>query len=491
MKLRNYQNRIIAEVKAHIAAGVKDILILSPTGSGKTALTANILQGAAAKGNTSWFGCHRRELIKQSVDTFLECNVPVGIIAANFPQMLDSPVQVCSIQTLQNRLPHLTKPKIMIFDEAHHCAAASWEKVFNWTVGSIHIGLTATPERPDGKGLKKYFKVMVRGPGVQELIDEKFLSDYHLYSPNPPDMSQVKIARGDYVIEQAEEVVDKPTITGDAITHYQRYASGKRALVFCVSINHSKHVVEQFVAAGIRAAHIDGETRQDERDDIIAQFMRGEIEVISNCDLFGEGFDCPGIECVIMLRPTTSLPLYLQQAGRGLRPIYAPGFDLETIEGRTAAVGAGGKTHAIILDHVGNSQRHGLPCEEREWSLEGKEGRKKKAKDDDAFRVKTCLHCFRANETWRKACKYDDCKSEFPAEERRIEHVEGELGIVDKEAAKRIAQEKRVSIENARTYTELYAHAVKYKYKDPHAWAYMKKTKRAEAADRHARESHV
>lgn len=155
---------------------------------------------------------------------------------------------------------------------------------------------------------------------------------------------------GDFVRSELSTVVDKPLITGDAIAHYQRHAYGKRAVVFCVSVEHSKHVVSSFNAAGIAAVHVDGETPTEVRDDAIKHFARGNVKIISNVELFGEGFDCPSIEAAILLRPTKSLGLYLQQIGRALRPYP-------------------GKENAIILDHSGNCLRHGLPDEEREWSL--------------------------------------------------------------------------------------------------------------------------
>lgn len=474
MKLRPYQEEIIEGAKNNIRRKIRSMLIRSPTGSGKTALTASMLSGAAEKGNASWFIVHRRELIKQSVETFNEMGVQVGVIGSGFPTDNSCKIQVCSIQTLSNRVKKITTPQLVIWDECHHAAAASWRKVREATPTSVHIGLTATPERPDGKGLKDLFETMVDGPSVLWLIEQGYLADYHLYNPNPPDMTGIKIERGDYEKAALAKLVDKPKITGDAIEHYLQYASGKRAIVFCVSIAHSQHVVEQFKEAGIKAVHVDGETSNEVRDEAIRAFEAGEIEVLSNCDLFGEGMDVPAIECVILLRPTDSLTLYLQQVGRGLRPIYEKGHDLDTQDGRRAAQQTGGKPYAIVLDHAGNSQRHGLPCEDREWSLEGRKGRKRKAGEGAQTRTKTCTGCWRANETWRKVCKHADCRAEFETQERNVAQVDGELHKVSleqqrgREAALRA--QKAIELEAATTYTELAAFAVKYKYNKPAFW---------------------
>lgn len=483
MKLRPYQEEIIEGVKNNIKVRERSILVRSETGSGKTALCADMLCGAAKKGNRSWFIVHRRELVKQSVATFTEMGVQVGVVSAGFGQDSSCPIQVCSIQTLMNRVNKLATPHLVVWDECHHAAAASWRKVRDGAASAVHIGLTATPERPDGKGLKDLFGVMVEGPSTLQLIQEGYLSDYHLYNPHPPDMTGVKIERGDYEKAALNALVDKPTITGDAIEHYQRYASGKRAIVFCVSVNHSRHVVDQFKEAGIRALHVDGETPETERDAAIESFRRGEIEVLSNCDLFGEGFDLPAIECVILLRPTDSLVLYRQQVGRGLRPVYGAGHDIETAEGRLAAITAGPKPYCIILDHAGNSQRHGLPCEAREWSLEGKKGRKRKEGEGAATRSKTCLTCWRGNETWRRACKYQDCGAEFEIAGREVGEVDGQLqqvSIAEQRArAQTLRDERENEIELAKTYAELHAIGIKYGYNKPHFWAKKKLQGRA------------
>ena len=374
--LRPYQATIVADIRSRMRRGCHSILCQSPTGSGKTAFTAYMLHTAASKGMSSFFIVHRRELIKQCIRTFRTAGLKAGIVASNFPEDNNQLVQIASIQTLTKRFQKLRTPKLVVWDEVHHICAGSWSKMYANYPDAFHVGLTATPERLDGSGLDTYFKEMVTGPSVKWLIENKWLAPYRLFAPGGISTAGLHTRMGDFAKDELNKAADKPTITGDAIKHYLKHAAGKRAVVFCVSIEHSKHVVEQFRLAGIPAAHVDGETDMMERDSAIERFERGEIKVLSNVDLFGEGFDLPAIEVAILLRPTQSLGLFLQQCGRVLRPCL-------------------GKKEAIILDHAGNTMRHGLPDEDRQWTLAGRE-RNKGGKGEENVSVRICPVCFAA-----------------------------------------------------------------------------------------------
>lgn len=445
-ELRPYQEKIIAETRDLMRRGVKAILIQSPTGSGKTALTAKMLETAAARAMDSWFICHRRELVKQSIRTFHATGLKAGIIAAGFPPEARQPIQIASIQTLARRHHLYRRPKLVVWDEAHHVAAGSWSKIHAALPGAFHIGLTATPERLDGAGLDKWFSAMVRGPSVSCLIEDGFLAPYKMYAPAGISVESVKVRMGDFAQEDLAKAVDKPTITGDAIRHYQQFADGKRAVVFAVSIEHSKHVVAQFGAAGIPAAHVDGETDVEQRDEAIRAFEAGRIRVLSNVELFGEGFDLPAIEAAILLRPTQSLGLYLQQCGRVLRPCP-------------------GKPHAVILDHAGNCKRHGLPDEDRIWSLVGHQARKKST-EGAAPAVRICPRCLAANFVGAPACK--ECGHVFPAQPREVKHVDGQLEEVDPETLRRERLREQGKFE---TFDELVELGRRRGYRRPHLWA--------------------
>jgi superfamily II DNA or RNA helicase len=427
--LRPYQNDILDKVRAYMRQGVRSILIQAPTGSGKTAITAHMLGTSSKKGLDSWFSVHRRELIKQSIRAFAEVNVKHGVVAAGFVPDPRQLIQIASIQTLARRYDRMRKPKLVIWDECHHIAAGTWAKIYSALPEAFHIGLTATPERLDGTGLSQWFQKMVSGPSTAELIKQGYLSPYRLFAPPGMNLGGLHTRMGDYITAELNAVADKPTITGDAIKHYLKHAAGKRAVVFCCSIEHSKHVVSQFSAAGIPAVHVDGETDMGVRDEEIEKFREGRTKILSNVELFGEGFDLPAIECGILLRPTQSLGLFLQQVGRTLRP-------------------ASGKTVSIILDHAGNCQRHGLPDEDRIWTLDGV-GADKNNSEADGKSIRICPKCFAAQFPGLPVCRF--CGFTFKVESREVEQVEGDLEEVDPEvirAQKKQEQSKCWSIDD-------------------------------------------
>lgn len=424
--------------------GFKCIQYQLPTGGGKTLLTASMLKTATGKGIPSLFLVHRRELIKQSIEAFKKVGLMHGVIAPGFYQSNRTLANIASVQTLARRLHKIKIPKLIIWDESHHLAARTWTKIYKTFPDAYHIGLSATPSRTDGTGLNLYFQSMVNGPTVQWLIDNGFLSPYKLFAPHTINTEGVHKRMGDFVQSELQAICDKPTITGDAIKEYQKLAMGKRAIVRGVSIKHSQHIAEQFNKAGIPSLHVDGTTPENERDAAMESFKRGDTLILTNVDLFSEGVDVPSVECVIDLRPTTSLILWLQFCGRALRP-------------------SPGKECAIIIDHAGNCMRHGLPCDERTWSLEGR----KKDKDiDKGPKIKLCPSCYAAMQSWRKECPY--CKHTFTVEAREVEHVKGELSEVDLEAVKKA---RKIEQGRAGSYEELVELGRSRNYPKPEAWA--------------------
>lgn len=419
------------------------MLIQSATGSGKTCLTAHMLGTSSGKGIRSIFTVHRRELIMQSARTFDAVGIPYGIIAAGFPSDSRQLVQIASIQSLARRLGKVKTPKLIIWDEAHHVASKSWAAIHKNYSDAIHIGLSATPQRLDGKGLGDWFTHIVQGPSVSELIKQEYLSPYKAYAPTNIDVSELHIKMGDYAKDELVKAVDKPSITGDAVAHYRRLAWSKRALVFCASIEHSRHVVDNFRSAGIPAEHVDGETNRFLRDAAMKRFQSGETWVISNVDLFGEGLDIPAMEAVILLRPTASLGLAMQQMGRVLRPA----------EGKTA----------IILDHAGNLHRHGLPDDDREWSLDS---RTRRASTAATTPVRTCPKCFAVLRAAVTSCEY--CGHIFEVEGREIEEREGELVEVDPAQLRRERLREQGRVQG---FEELVALGKQRGYKHAYAWA--------------------
>lgn len=454
-ELREYQHRMYDEAREALRTH-QSILIQSPTGSGKTALAAKMLGTAAQKGFPSLFNVHRQELIDQSAETFERVGIPYGIIAPGYKPNPLVPVQICSIPTLKNRLDKLPfVPRFMLWDEAHHIAAAGWTATKNHFPGVKHVGLSATPERLDGKGLESHFTHMVMGPTVRWLMDNidpatglSYLCQYRAFAPTMPDLNGVHTKMGDFVKDELLGVMDKNTITGDAIKEYLRLASGKRAVAFCISVEHSQHVAQQFREAGIISWHLDGSTDKRERRQAIQAFKAGDIKVLCNVDLFGEGFDLPALEVSILLRPTKSLGLHLQQIGRCLR--QKP-------------------EKALILDHAGNLRRHGLPDEEREWKLTGRIIKKRNNEDEADIRTRQCPRCY-AMHSPAKQCP--ECGYLYIVQSRYVERIDGELSEIDLERARAAKkwEDKRETFA-ANTLEELIAIGVKRGYKHPRGWA--------------------
>jgi DNA repair protein RadD len=411
--LRPYQAQAIAEARRAYAERNRAVLMVMPTGAGKTFTASTVVQGAAQRKNTTWWITHRRELASQASQTFYSLGIPHGLIQAGHMSDPRAVVQVASIQTIARRVDDLPEPALIVFDETHHIGAATWDALFQRFPAARILGLTATPWRLDGTGLGHWYSAMVEGPSTAELIADGSLSPYRLFAPPAPDLSGVATAAGDYQRGALAQAMNKPQIVGDAIGHYADLCPGKRAVVFAAGVENSRNIAAQFNAAGILAEHVDGSMPVDARDAAVARFRSGETLILSNADLFGEGFDVPAIEAAILLRPTKSLSLHLQQVGRALRP-------------------APGKTEAIILDHAGNSLIHGLPDDPREWSLDDREKRRRAAPAE--VEARTCENCFFV---YRPVPECPNCGYAPPVRVREIEQVDGTLQEVVKTQAQR------------------------------------------------------
>jgi superfamily II DNA or RNA helicase len=307
------------------------------------------------------------------------------------------------------------------------------------------LGVTATPVRLSGEGLIECFETMILGPTVLDLVRLGALCPVRVFAPPTIQTDGLHTRMGDFVKSELTAVTDTATVTGDAVAHYQRHADGKAAVAFCVSVAHAEHVATQFKAAGIRAYSVDGTLDRLVRRQIIAAFMRREIQVLTSCDLVSEGFDVPHCEVGISLRPTQSEGLWLQQCGRILRP-------------------APGKTEALILDHAGNTMRHGFPDEVREWSLEGRPDGKKAADGNRGVRV--CPKCFGAMRGGTPVCTY--CQHVFVAQPREVKQAEGELVELDRV---QVQEQRRREQGQARTRDDLIQLARQRGYARPDTWA--------------------
>jgi superfamily II DNA or RNA helicase len=377
--------------------------VVSPTGSGKTALFCYISWKASQANTSVLILVHRRELVEQTSNTLEKFNVSHGIIQPGTRPDPTKNVQLGMVQTITRRTDRIREPKLIIVDECHHAVSNTYAKIIRAFPDAAVIGFTATPLRLDGKGLKDYFSNLVLGPAVEWLMSEGFLCRPKYFAPPmQASMKGIKKRLGDFAMDQAGDTFSSRAVVGDAVSHYRKLCSDARAVAFCCNIRHAQAVCDQFNEAGIASGIIHGQMKRDERKKIVSDLASGAIKVMVSVDVISEGFDIPSVEAAILLRPTTSLGLYLQQIGRVLRPS----------EGKTA----------YVLDHVGNITRHGFAEDLREWTLDGVEKQTKEKKEVSIHRQ--CEGCYCMYLRAEPSCP--ECGWQPPAV-NVIKQVDGEL----------------------------------------------------------------
>jgi len=435
------------------------VLLQLPTGGGKTAIASYLAQQTVANGRRFMFICHRAELVEQTHKTWEKYGIPHGFVAAGRPSSL-SAASIASVDTLKNRLAMLPEPDVCVWDECHHLGAAGWQLVMDHWQRCRHVGLTATPWRLDGTGLGRQFDHMVRGPSVSWLMERGFLSAYEVFAPNPPDMKGARRQRdGEFSKREASARMDMPKRTGDIVAHWRKYADGMRTVAFAVNRDDSRLLVQRFNDNGIPAAHLDGDTERGERKRIIQQYARGELFILSNVGLFGEGFDLSAIaqtdvtiDCLIDAAASNSLAAVMQRWGRVLRPKSYP---------------------AIILDHAGNTNRHGFPDDEREWTLADRERSGNGASKSDGPPPPYTCTCFRQiRRPLPPSCPH--CGKSLEREAAPIEEAEGELKRLTAEEKESRRARMRREEAAAVTLHDLIRLANDRGYANPTGWALKK-----------------
>ena len=354
--LRPYQTDVVADMEQAIAAGERRILLVAPTGSGKMIIGGEIISRFTERYRPVLVLAHRLEIITQTSTKLYARGIRHGIIKAGFSPRPMERVQVAAVQTLWVRAMRsesmpLPPADLLIVDECHHATAMTWRKLIAAYPDAVLIGLTATPCRGDGRGLGGIFNIMIECPQVAELIEQEYLVKSRVYAPVTPNLRGVRVRAGDYVEEQLADRMDDPKLIGDIVTHWHKFGERRRTVAFAVNVAHSLHLRNEFMRAGVRAEHLDGETPKDERDAILARLASGETELVTNCMVLTEGWDMPEVGCAILARPTRKMGLFRQMIGRVLRP-------------------ADGKVDAVILDHSGAVFAHGLPEDPVEWTLD-------------------------------------------------------------------------------------------------------------------------
>lgn len=432
MNLYPYQQKIVEEVREAYREGLRAPCVVSPCGSGKSVVIAHIARQATDKGNRVMFLVHRKELKDQITATFERSGVDMELATVGM------------VQTIVRRLDKTPPPALIITDENHHALAKTYRKIYDHFESVPRLGFTATPIRLNGAGLAEVNDKLVMGPSVEWLIKNNYLSPYRYFAPPSVDLSHLKKRRGEFTNRSIDDAFKKDArvIYGDAVKHYKRLAEGEQAICYCHSVEASIAAKAAFNAAGIPAAHIDAKTAKAVRDQIIGDFRDQKIRVLCNVDLIGEGFDVPDCSTVIMLRPTASLSLFIQQSMRGMR--YRPG------------------KVSKIIDHVGNVERHGFPDTERLWSLRGEV---KTSSGGGSPQVKMCKSCFATVPAGTMECPY--CGAAFEPEAAPVEVVDGDLEEI-KNTFKFTVSYKEPS--DCRSMAELYALADERGYK--RGWAY-------------------
>lgn len=418
--LRDYQREIISKVKEHYNKGIKNVLVVSPCGSGKSVIICDILESLRKAGNRALFLVHRRELIEQ-MKRYTQDNDHVDLI---------------TVQSMVRRLNNYSSNyyNLIVTDETHHSGAGSYLKIYEHFKSAFRLGFTATPTRRDGQGLGSIYDAIVEGRSVRWLIDNNFLSDFSYYAPTLLDVKKLRKERREY----SNESIDKQltgVVFGDVIKHYKKLAHNKKTIVYCNTIKNAEIMAGVFKSAGYNAEAIHSKIKDTERSQMVEDFKNGVINVLVNVDLFGEGFDVPDCEVVILLRPTTSLTLFIQQAMRCMR--YKQ------------------NKRALIIDHVGNVFKHGAIDEERDWELTKVKNNEK----NENLNIKQCSNCFAVVRS--TICRCPFCGFEFKAidEKPALEVVED-------------AELKELKLEDLKTVKDFYKYAKQKGYKN--GWAYYK-----------------
>lgn len=420
-------------------APIRRLLLVLPTGGGKTRIFSHMCAAINRHGGQCLVAVHRDFLLRQ-------VNQALATEGCS-PNM--------SRAVMMSAVKRVTEPvRLLVLDEAHHSTAKTWSAAINHldalakqhNVPLFVLGVTATPERLDGSGLNDVFDAMIEGPSIQSLIQQGYLTQPHTYAP-PDAQINIKGVRkraGDF--EKSQIASRASVITGNVIDTYKRLADGTKAIAFCASVASAQHFQQKFSEAGIPAGCLHGKLAEKERAQLMQDFEAGNIMVLTSCDVVSEGYDVPEATTAILLRPTESLVLYLQQPGRVLRSVP-------------------GKTRAIILDHAGNTYRHGLITSARQWSLEGKarsERQNNKASAERGPNIWTCANCFAVCDGANDACHL--CGT--PKETRTIKTRAGELVLINehnppakrpaKKATSRLTRQQiRELLRGCRTDSEL------------------------------------
>lgn len=409
---RCYQKRGLDQIRTKFKSGIKRVLLYLSTGGGKTFMFSEVMRGTAERGNHCVMLVRGRKLVEQAHERLVREGVHHGVMMANHWNFRPTEkIQICSIDTLRSRgiIPNC---KLLVLDEADTLCGKG-DSDFIKKFGDVHIlAVTATPYV--ARSMRHIAQTIVHPATFQDLVDLGYLVRPRYYSLSIPDLTGIKIVKGDYQNEALEAVMSKKAIMGDIVSHWKRLGQNRPTICFAVSIAHSHSIVDSFNAAGIKAIHVDADSTDAQRNEVIKALENGTVQVVSNVGIFCRGVDIPAASCLIFARPTASRNLFVQQAGRGTRPTVTG----DTQDERIAKIKDSVKPDFLILDHAGNVTRHGLISEEPEINLDGTNSERSKS-------PKTCSNCFAV--FYGLHCPECDTLNEVESRRRIIEQVAGEL----------------------------------------------------------------
>ncbi len=391
---RAYQRKAIDKVVKYLDTDQPDVVVVSPPGSGKTVMIADLAKRALGWEWPVVILAHTWEILNQNFDTLVRLGVPksdIGMMVAKGRLVdrirPDAPIQIVSKPTAMRRkdLPEAT---LVIIDETQHAPAEGYSKLLQRWSDAAWVGFTATPIRLDGKGLDDIFIHMIIAAFPSELIRAGHIARPRLFfNGKLPDLSNLKVVAGDFALGELQKRVDKPSLTGNIVKHYLRLTPGIRTIAFAVGIEHAKNGAAAFRRASISSEHIDGKMSVGTREAVLERFRSGQTQVLWSVGVLAEGYDLPSIGAIILARPTMSLALYLQQTGRVMRKY--------------------GRRRPILLDHAGHCQRFALAEADRKWTLAGNGANLLLER-----RPRVCGHCGFGNDPDAKQCDHCDHKLE-------------------------------------------------------------------------------
>lgn len=451
-QLRPYQVQAKQAIRKGWVERVKSMLLVAPARSGKTTIFCDITHSAITHESLNppppgklrgvLIIAARQKLIHQASDRLKSFGIKHGVIMGNDARSRPHlPVQVASIQTLRNRPEWLNRFRLIIIDEAHACASDSYLWLVANNPNAYILGFTATPFRADGKPLGKIFGRLIKIASVTELVELGYLVPYRVYGAPKLDTSSASKSRKEYTDEEQEEILNKPHLVGDVISHWVRIASNRQTIVYAATVKHSKNLMEEFRRNGITCEHIDAYTSKDERKRIEKGIEFGGIQVVCNVGLWTEGVDIPSVSCIVAAALTKSIVKYIQAGSRGMGA-----YDKDS---KHAAI-FGMKKDMILIDHAGWTMSFGSLYDQEIDELSTEEQVKKKKKDlEDNVQIVQCPNCFRIHEP-SPMCP--DCGHVYVSRERKTNVIEGELIEID---LKQLAIKKKEEVKKAKTYDDL------------------------------------